>query len=115
KVKSIIERKKLHYPFFGDLRFRNVDYTNAVPLVVDQILKSKKSKAFVFIDPYGYKAVRASQIKSILQTKKSEVLLFLPTQFMFRFERKGIPEALLAFIEDLVPKDKWPNSFTGIN
>lgn len=31
KVKSIIEIKKLHYPVFGDLRFRNVDYAQAVP------------------------------------------------------------------------------------
>jgi three-Cys-motif partner protein len=115
KIKSIVESKKLHYPDFGDLKFRNVDYNEAVPLVVDQISQSRKSKAFVFIDPYGYKDVKASQIKSILQTKKSEVLLFLPTQFMFRFERKGIPVALQTFIEELVPKNKWPNSSTGID
>ncbi|WBL43017.1 three-Cys-motif partner protein TcmP [Algoriphagus halophytocola] len=115
KVKKAVADKKLHYPFLGDLRFRNVDYQKTVPLLVDQVNRSKKSKAFVFIDPYGYKEVRASQIKSILETKKSEVLLFLPTQFMFRFEKKGIPEALQAFIEDLVPKDKWPNSHTGIS
>lgn len=114
KVQNVIADKKLHYPFLGDLRFRNVDYHKTVPLVVDQVAKSKKSKAFIFIDPYGYKEVRASQIKSILETKKSEVLLFLPTQFMFRFEKKGIPEALQAFIEDLVPKEEWPNSHTGI-
>lgn len=115
KVKNIIAEKKLHYPYFGDLRFRNVEYSKAVPIVVNQISDSKKSKAFVFIDPYGYKEVRASQIKSILGTKKSEVLLFLPTQHMFRFERKGIPLALHSFIEDLVPREKWPNSHTGIN
>lgn len=115
KVRSIVESKKLHYPDFGELRFRNIDYTQSIPLVVDQISKSKKSKSFVFIDPYGYKEVRANQIKSILETKKSEVLLFLPTQFMFRFEKKGIPEALQAFIEDLVPREKWPNSHTGID
>ncbi|SMD44995.1 three-Cys-motif partner protein [Aquiflexum balticum DSM 16537] len=114
KVKSIVESKKLHYPIFGDLRFRNVDYTDAVPLVVDQISKSKKSKAFVFIDPYGYKDIRASQIKSILETKKAEVLLFLPTHHMFRFEKKGRPKAFMSFIEDLIPEKHWPNSPTGI-
>lgn len=114
KLKSIIAEKKLHYPIFGDLRFRNVDYKLAVSKVVDQVSNSKNSKAFIFIDPYGYKEVRASHIKSILDTKKSEVLLFLPTQHMFRFERKGIPVALQSFIEDLVPKESWPNSHTGI-
>lgn len=115
KVKSIIESKKLHYPVFGDLRIRNVDYAQAVPILVDQISKSKKSKAFVFIDPYGYKDIRASQIKSILETKKAEVLLFLPTQHMFRFEKKGRPKAFLSFIEDLIPEKNWPNSQTGID
>ncbi|SIT17494.1 three-Cys-motif partner protein TcmP [Belliella pelovolcani] len=115
KLKRIIEEKKLHYPSFGDLRFRNINYTEAIPKVIRQISRLKNEKAFVFIDPYGYKEVRASHIKSILDTKRAEVLLFLPTQFMFRFERKGAPEALLTFIEDLVPKGMWPNSHTGID
>ena len=115
KVKSIIDRKKLHYSFLGDLRFKNMDYVEALPLVVRQISITKNSKSFVFIDPYGYSEVRASQIKSILETKKGEVLLFLPTQHMFRFERKGAPKALHSFIEELVPLNQWPNSHTGID
>ena len=116
KLQSIIAEKKLHYPIFGDLRFRNEDYRSAVSKVVDQVSESKNSKAFVFIDPYGYRDVKASQIKSILDTGKSEVLLFLPTQFMFRFEKKGSPEALLSFINELVPDSKyWPKSHTGID
>ncbi|WP_092735000.1 three-Cys-motif partner protein TcmP [Algoriphagus alkaliphilus] len=115
KVKSIIEQKKLHYPFLGDLRFKNIDYVTALPLVVRQISIVKNSKSFVFIDPYGYSEVRASQIQSILETKKAEVLLFLPTQHMFRFEKKGRPTALHSFIEDIVPQKQWPNSHTGID
>jgi three-Cys-motif partner protein len=115
KVKTIIGQKKLHYPILGDLRFKNMDYVDALPLVVRQISITKNSKSFVFIDPFGYSEVRASQIKSILETKKAEVLLFLPTQHMFRFERKGAPQALHSFIEDLVPLDQWPNSHTGID
>lgn len=67
----------------------------------------KKEKAFVFIDPYGYKEIRASEIKKLLQSKKSEVLLFLPTQFMYRFDEKGTPEALIQIIEELVDINKW--------
>jgi three-Cys-motif partner protein len=115
KVKAFIEQKNLHYPFLGDLRYKNMDYVEALPLVVRQISITKNSKSFVFIDPYGYSEVRASQIKSILETKKAEVLLFLPTQHMFRFERKGAPKALHSFIEDIVPLDQWPNSHTGID
>ena len=115
KVKAIIEERKLHYHFLGDLRFKNIDYVQALPLVVRQISMVKNSKSFVFIDPYGYSEVRASQIHSILETRKAEVLLFLPTQHMFRFEKKGTPTALHSFIEDIVPRDKWPNSHTGID
>ncbi|MDP4129232.1 MAG: hypothetical protein Q8939_03645, partial [Bacteroidota bacterium] len=39
----------------------------------------KKEKAFVFIDPYGYKHIKASDIQNLLKTRIAEVLLFLPT------------------------------------
>ena len=34
----------------------------------------KQGKALVFIDPYGYKHIRASDIKKLLQTRIAEVL-----------------------------------------
>lgn len=39
--------------------------------------------------------------------KKAEVLLWLPTQFMYRFSRNGTPEALLSFIEELTDYKEW--------
>jgi hypothetical protein len=74
-----------------------------------------KEKAFIFIDPYGYKDISVKHITSLLENKKTEVLLFLPTQFMFRFESKGTPESLKEFINELVPKDQWPKSETGVD
>ena len=89
KVKSIIESKKLHYPFFGDLRFRNVDYAEAVPLVVDQISKSKKAKAFVFIDPYGYKDVKASKSDQFYRPKKQKFYCFCQHNLCLGLREKG--------------------------
>lgn len=68
-------------------------------------------KAFIFIDPYGYKEIRASDLKKFLRSKKSEVLLFLPTQFMYRFDAEGTPEALIEILSELVDLKDWkPNN-----
>jgi three-Cys-motif partner protein len=115
KLKAEIASRKLHYPEIGTLNFTESDYKNILPNVVSQIDALKKEKAFVFVDPYGYKDIKVTDIKSLLQSNKSEVLLFLPTQFMFRFESKGTPECLVDFISELMPVDQWPISETGID
>jgi len=115
KLGAIIEEKNLYYEEMGSLQITNEDYRDKLEDVVTNIEKFKTSeKAFVFIDPYGYKDIRAGDIQRLMHRKKSEVLLFLPTQFMFRFERKSTPESLLQFISDLVPEDEWPESQTGL-
>lgn len=116
KLKNVIEDKNLHYEEMGSLQISNEDYTEKLEEVVDSINKLKGSeKAFIFIDPYGYKEIKADDIKRLLSSNNSEVLLFLPTQSMFRFETKGTPESLQRFISELVPIEEWPKSETGIN
>ncbi len=111
KLKSIISDKKLHYKSFGKITYHSKDYKEIVDNLSTYIQNLKNEKAFVFIDPYGYKEIRASEIKKLLQSKKSEVLLFLPTQHMYRFDEKGTPEALIQIIEELVDINKWnPNN-----
>jgi hypothetical protein len=83
--------------------------------VITSVNRLTKEKAFVFIDPYGYKDIKVADILNLLSTKKAEVLLFLPTQFMFRFEAKGTPTCLIEFICELMPQEKWPTSNTGID
>lgn len=46
-------------------------------------------------------------LKNSLKQKNSEVLLFLPTQFMYRFHTNGTPEALKDFIEELTEYKNW--------
>jgi three-Cys-motif partner protein len=111
KLKSIIEEKNLYYESFGKLNFRSKDYKQILDGLVTYIQNFKNEKAFIFIDPYGYKEIRASEIKRLLQSKKSEVLLFLPTQFMYRFDEKGTPQALIEILEELVDLKDWkPNT-----
>lgn len=115
KLKNIVEREKLHYSSIGELNFTTEDYNDILKSVVNEVNQFKNEKAFVFIDPYGYKDIRIKDISQLLKSNKSEVLLFLPTQFMFRFEKKGSPVCLLEFINEIVPIDEWPKSETGID
>lgn len=116
KLKFEIKDKNLFYEEIGSLHISNEDYAEILENVIDSLNKLKGSeKAFIFIDPYGYKKIKAGDIKRLISSKKSEALLFLPTQNMFRFEKKGTPESLQQFINDLVPKDEWPESETGLS
>lgn len=110
KLREKIIERKLHYEEFGKLNFRSKDYKEIVSSLSTYIQNLKNEKAFVFIDPYGYKEIRVSEIKKLLQSKKSEVLLFLPTQFMYRFNEKGTPEALIEIIDELIDIKEWKSS-----
>lgn len=115
KLKNNISNLNKHNPDFGNITFSTEDYQNLVPQIQKKILNlGPKEKAFIFIDPYGYKEIKISDIKSLLSKGNSEVLLFLPTHFMFRFIDGGTPESLYNFIDEIVPKDNWPKSETGI-
>ncbi|MCA5006111.1 three-Cys-motif partner protein TcmP [Sphingobacterium bovistauri] len=115
-LKENVVASKVHYSQIGTLNYSNKDYKELCPEIIENFSKlAKGEKAFVFIDPYGYKDVRFSEIKDLLRNKNSEVLLFLPTHFMFRFSESGTPESLHDFIEDIVPRDQWPKSKTGLD
>lgn len=110
KLKKIIEEKNLHEKRYGDIYFREKNYQEIITSLANYIQKLKNSKAFIFIDPYGYKEIRASELKQLLISKKTEVLLFLPTQFMYRFDEKGTPQALIDILQELVDLKDWkPN------
>ena len=106
-TKLAIEAAKLVQPPIDRVQFTVKDYEVAVKELIDFIPTLGKEKAFVFIDPYGYKHIRASDIKALLKDKKSEVLLFLPIQFIYRFDNKGTPESWKDFVDELVQYENW--------
>lgn len=110
KLKKIVVEKKLHLNVIGNLNYSEDSYDIILPKVQEFVNSLKHHKAFIFIDPYGYGDIRASQIKELLKNKKTEVLLFLPTQFMYRFDDKGTPQALIEIIKELVDYKNWKTS-----
>ncbi len=108
-LKGVIENKKLHNPEFGSIDYKAIDYKDYLGMLENKFIGNTE-KSFIFIDPYEYKHIKISHIKGLMKNKKSEVLLWLPTQFMYRFEANGTPTALKDFIEELVPYDDWSSS-----
>lgn len=66
-------------------RVFNDDYLNLVDKVNTEINAFGNEKAVVFLDPKGYKEISIADIKKLLSTDKSEVLVFLPIRDMHRF------------------------------
>lgn len=114
KLKKIIKDQR-NLAEIVDVTFSCVDYKDYILSIIKDVKSFKpKEKAFIFIDPYHYKDIRLSNIESLLHTKKAEVLLFLPIQFMFRFHKGGTPECLKEIIEEIMPENEWPVSSTSI-
>jgi three-Cys-motif partner protein len=110
KVKKAIKSKSLYYEEFGNVNISNLDYIDYLNQLTPRLNKLSNEKAFVFIDPYDYKNIKISQIIELIKNKKSEILLWLPTQFMYRFESNGTPTALKDFITEIVPFNEWKSS-----
>lgn len=115
RLKNNIKNHEFNNIEIKGINYINEDYRNLVSNITAGRNSFIKEKTFVFIDPYGYKNIRVSDIKNLMKSGNTEVLLFLPTQFMFRFEKKGTPESLVDFIDELMPIELWPDSVTGID
>lgn len=110
KLKQVIQDKHLYYPEFGSLTFDTSDYKELLPSVLEKCSSLNNEKAFIFIDPYGYKHIRASDIKRLMSSKNAEVLLFLPTQFMYRFDENGTPISLIDILDEISGYENWNTS-----
>ena len=114
-LRESIANKHLHYPEMGRLEIICSDYREQVgELIKNAASFGKNDKCFAFIDPYGYSDVDISDIGKILECGKTEVLLWLPTQFMYRFESKATPGSLEAFLNGIAPEGGWKKSHSGL-
>tara|TARA_R110002020_G_scaffold75065_9_gene191450 strand:- start:10103 stop:11218 length:1116 start_codon:yes stop_codon:yes gene_type:complete len=115
-LENHIKENKLHYPNFGILNLITKDYLEIVKELPSKFQKFKDTKAFVFIDPFGYKEIKAEHILNLLDcNNNSEVLLWLPIQFMYRFSKSGTPEVLENFNKQLgIEKEHLKNEWEYI-
>ncbi|MCC6540728.1 MAG: three-Cys-motif partner protein TcmP [Flavobacteriales bacterium] len=106
KAEEAVTNEKYGFPeHLVKVRFTHEEYASIAPRVIDDIEASRDTRAFVFIDPYGYKHVSVNDIWQLLETGKAEVLLFLPISFMYRFGERATPDPLDKLLNDLIPSD----------
>lgn len=68
-----------------NVEFTNEDYETIYPKAIKLVNSTRKAKGLFFIDPYGYKAIKPDDIRNMLVGNNTEVLLWLPISFMYRF------------------------------
>jgi len=88
KLKGLVDDS--FKPYNCRIVLENKDYNDLIKLVIDEIEQFKNEKGLIFIDPYGYKYIKISDMQKLLNGNKTEVILFLPISFMYRFARPAI-------------------------
>ncbi len=106
RVKEFVS--KIFKPPNIKLIFSNNDYNDLLPQLVKQLNSlDEPERALLFIDPWGYKDIKPNELRDLLSNKKTELILFLPISFMYRFAEKVITdifkggEALEKFLVEL--------------
>lgn len=103
--------KKVTIPQKCTTRVFNDDYLNLVDKVHSEINAFGNEKAVIFLDPKGYKEISISDIRKLLSTDKSEVLVFLPIRDMHRFanmdesKMSAGHEPLYKFMREVFPAE----------
>lgn len=111
---------KMFVPTNVDIEYTKEDFQNLLPKIKQRLKNLINEKALLFIDPYGYKEVNPVNLKDLLSFRNTEIILFLPISFMYRFVNKTLldidfqgGEALRNFLEPLLKNNnnlKIPSS-----
>ncbi len=89
RVKDFVD--KIYRPDNVNVDFTKIDSSQILSEIDTRLNKLKKDeRALLFIDPWGYKDIKPKELKSILANGKTEIILFLPISFMYRFANKAL-------------------------
>lgn len=91
RVRTAVE--KLYIPNNVKVSFSDKDYRVVLQdaLAVVNAMRSNE-RAVIFIDPHGYKDIKPNDLVELMKNGRTEVILFLPTSFMYRFAQKALSE-----------------------
>jgi three-Cys-motif partner protein len=77
--------EKIYLPKNVNVEYFQEDYKSLYSKAIQLVNTTNRSKGLFFIDPYGYKAIRPEDTRNMLKGNNTEVLLWLPASFMYRF------------------------------
>lgn len=83
--------QEIFTPLNVNINYTHGDYSEILPEVINKLKSLLESeRALLFLDPYGYKDIQPEHIKKFLENEKTEMILFLPVSFMYRFANKSL-------------------------
>lgn len=121
KVKSYIESQSHE---FCNVRYFNEDIEKMFTIVQEEVNKTKSdTRNIIFIDPYGYKNIHKDMLFSLMNNRRTEIILFLPISHMYRFtkvaikegEEKNQYEPLRNFVNSFFPDMRHPIRTNTVN
>lgn len=89
-------KNQIKLPQNVEVKCTQEDYAAVFPKAIAKIENTNRAKGLFFVDPYSYKIIKPDDIKTMLKSGKTEVLLWLPTNFMYRFAESVMNSIFLA-------------------
>ncbi len=84
---------KIYKPENVKVKFSKINSSNILSEIHKDLNKLQiNERALLFIDPWGYKDIKPDVLKAILGNGKTEIILFLPISFMYRFADKALTD-----------------------
>lgn len=113
--------KAIELPENVNVVYSQQDAKERLDQAIAAFSKERNSVALFFIDPFGYKDIAPEDINRVMELRNTELLLFLPVSFMYRFAQKSMAEdfpgsePLRSFLNEVfvegVPKFGTTNEF----
>jgi three-Cys-motif partner protein len=77
------------------IEYNNMEADTMFGKIYQEVRESERNtRNLIFIDPYGYKAIKKEVLEDLMKNGKTEIILFLPISQMQRFTQKAIKEPL---------------------
>ena len=93
------ECRKIDLPENVIIEFLKEDYNGFILELKSKLSKlGNNERVLIFLDPYGYKDINPNDLKQLMENKKTEIILFLPIDFMYRFITKSEDEEFISGI-----------------
>lgn len=112
-LKTLVKSHEISKKSWIKCNVEDADYDDLVPKIIDAQngrSKGKYFKRFFFIDPFGYKGTRLQDMLNLLKDGNTEILLFVPATFIYRFKAKDDDyEAIKNFLNDFTQYSKIQN------
>ena len=94
KLKSILKKRQSNDKNF-EITYSSYEAFYLLDGLVNLFEKQDKTvRNLIFIDPYGYKSINRDVLEAIMNNGKSEIILFLPIEQMYRFRNMTIDEVV---------------------